>query len=124
MKGLVVTSDKRKYPSITVSDEDDDDVVIRAGARSTHGGRVAVPDETEDVTVEDDVGPRVVEAERREGESAEEESGGSDESGRDRYRETTEEDIRSSSMPTMQKVIIVVALCLIVGFAIYYNFLR
>lgn len=119
-----MTSDNTKYSSIIVSGEDEDDIVIHAGTRGAHGGRTAAPDETEDAAAEEDAGARVGETGSEGDEPAEEGSGGSEESGRDRYRETTEEDIRNTSMPTIQKVIIVVALCLLVGFTIYYNFLR
>lgn len=40
------------------------------------------------------------------------------------YRETTAEDLDVGPMPVAQKVVIVVAVLLIVGFLVYYNFLR
>lgn len=40
------------------------------------------------------------------------------------YRETTAEDLDVGPMPVAQKVVIVVAVLLIIGFLVYYNFLR
>lgn len=40
------------------------------------------------------------------------------------YRETTAEDLDVGPMPVAQKVVIVVAVLLIAGFLVYYNFLR
>lgn len=40
------------------------------------------------------------------------------------YRETTAEDLDVGPMPVAQKVVIAVAVLLIVGFLVYYNFLR
>lgn len=40
------------------------------------------------------------------------------------YHQTTAEDLETGPMPTAQKVVIVMAVLLIVGFLVYYNFLR
>lgn len=40
------------------------------------------------------------------------------------YRETTADDLDVGPMPVAQKVVIVVAVLLIAGFLVYYNFLR
>lgn len=117
--------DRTQFKHIRVSE--DDDIVIQAGIRSDASSSDAaddaanitdLEDETEyelddDLSADDSVGPDDVHVEPRPSKS-EVLSSSSDE-----YHETTLQDIQSSKMSNMQKVILLIAVLAIAAFAIY-----
>lgn len=119
-------SDDAKYSHIAVSSDDEDDVVIHAGIRSD-GERAAVSrtdEERDDGELRSRSENGAEDASPDEGVAGEEAPAGRGSHPADSFRETTEEDLAHTSMSTMQKTIIAVALLVVVGFVIYYSFLR
>ncbi|RDB60395.1 SURF2 Surfeit locus protein 2 [Gordonibacter sp. 28C] len=118
-------ADEKAFSHITVSADDEDDIVIQAGARTEPSGAVPEP-----VTAVDE--PEVPIAEPDEPLPAEDaaagdapDAGGQDDARPERegsYREQQLEDLASAPMPAAQKAVLAVALLLIVGFAVYYFF--
>lgn len=127
MKGSTVTSDDAKYSHIAVSSDDEDDVVIHAGMRRDDDERAAVSrtdEERADGGSRSLSGDEVEDVLPDEAVTGEEASTGRGSHPADSFRETTEEDLAPTSMSTMQKAIIGIALLVVVGFVIYYSFLR
>ncbi len=91
-------TDATGFTHITVSTDDDDDVVIQAGIADDPAEAPAVPEPA----------PTPAPAPRPD----------------DGYRETTLEDIQSAPMSSTQKVVIVVALLGIIAFAAWYFLAR
>ena len=111
-----VASGDTKFSHITVSADDDDDVVIQAGARpSGSGARAPEPREEPAAPEPAPVAPEP---------EPQEEPAPAAQPARDakRYRETTAEDLEAEPMSAMQKAIIAVALAAVVGFVLYYLF--
>ncbi len=102
-----MTADDTKFSHITVED-DDDEFVIQAGARSASPHAQAG-----DVQV----------AEQPAAPVAAPQPAAKPEKQRDKeYRATTAEDLESVPMSVTQKVVIAAAALLIVGFAVYFMF--
>lgn len=122
-----MVSEDAKYSHISVSSDDEDEVVIHAGIRGDDkpvaGSRPGEEQVDGDGLIPDSEGAteRSTSGENAAGEEV---SAARESHPADSYRETTEEDLDQTSMSTMQKAIIAVALLAIVGFAIYYSFLR
>lgn len=113
--------DDTRFSHITVTDDEDDDVVIHAGARPVAAGGAA-RNEAPAPAPED---PRDADpAAARAGEQAAPADPPSSSKAGKEYRETTAEDLEAGPMSLMQKVIIVVAVLLVIAFAVYYMFLR
>ena len=120
-------SDDAKYSHIAVSSDDEDDVVIHAGIRGDDDERAAVSRTTEqraDGELRPRPGDEAGDVSPDESATGEEASDDRESHPADSFRETTEEDLAHTSMSTMQKTIIAVALLVVVGFVIYYSFLR
>lgn len=130
-------ADDKKYSFITVSSDDDDDVVIHAGAPAaevSHGSdfassqpaESAVASAAESVVVETVATLEPVAQPSPQPAASEQpkldEPQPAPRSARKQYRETTLEDLDSSSMGGTQKVIIAVAVLGILAFIAYYVF--
>lgn len=125
-----MAQNESKFSHISVSAGDDDDVVIVAGA--THAAtpsRQGVPDASPKPEPafeparegEGELGDaRQVSASRK----PEAQAAAKGSPARDRYEETTLDDLQSTKMSSMQKAIIVVAVIGVIAFAVYYMFLR
>lgn len=126
------------YSLISVNAGDDEEIVIQTGVRRAAGGQAEAAGEPDGrgAALGDDGsdGGAVIEPEA---ESAEDEGaiGGVSESDREtpgesaspkpRYNETTKEDLDTvEPMSSTQKAVIACVLLFIVGFVIYYQFLR
>ena len=110
--------DDTRFSHITVTADDEDDVVIHAGARPEPAARPAAGP----AGSQDEERPRPVEAPEGERRPAQPSVPAS--SADKGYRETTAEDLEGSPMSLMQKAIIVIAALFVVGFVAYYLFLR
>lgn len=128
-------ADDKVFSHITVSAEDEDDFVIQAGAPAGANAASRKKEATKPPFEEHTV------AEGKQGRPSEVEFGGEPHKAHaasaapgsarsmpskphDPYRETKLEDLQNTSMPTMQKVVLVAALLLVLGFIVYYIFLR
>ncbi|BAK44329.1 hypothetical protein [Eggerthella sp. YY7918] len=108
--------DETKFSHITVSDDEDDDIVIQAGSRVSE----PLPDEVEVVSVSaQDAVSSQVEDQKVVNERPSKESSRTKE-----YRETTAEDLEVGPMSLTQKIVIAVAVLAIIAFAVYYLVLR
>lgn len=118
-------ADEKAFSHITVSADDEDDVVIQAGARTEPSGAAPEPataDEEPEAPAAEPDDPMPAEGAAAEDAS---DAGGSDDARSERedpYREQQLEDLASTPMPAAQKAVLAVALLLIVGFAVYYFF--
>ena len=99
-----VTLDETRFSHITVTPDEDDDVVIHAGTPATPCGGAP------DAACGRDGSTASGEAARDS--SVQRDSQGSDPSPGDAFRETTIEDLEPSPMPAMQKAVIAVAVVL------------
>lgn len=112
-------ANEREFSHITVSADEDDDIVIQAGIVETPADEpeAASPaDEApEPAKVEESVEASVVE-----NIPTAKEAPATGPQVDDGYRETTLEDIESSKMTSVQKAVIVVALLGIVAFAVWF----
>lgn len=99
-----MAQDETKFSHITVTSDDEDDVVIHAGLRSTTppAPAVATPEPEAAPVLEPAPEPPAPEARRK-----------------DDYRETTAEDLESEPMSLMQKALIAIAVVLVVAVAAY-----
>lgn len=124
----------QRFSHISVSAGDEDDVVIVAGAASS---RPACGDASPAPAPEQGREPEHVPEHARKGDDeprkaassapeapAKAPATASREGARDRYEETTLEDLQGTKMSAMQKGIIVVAVIGVIAFAVYYVFLR
>lgn len=119
-------ADTTGFSHITVSTDDDDDVVIQAGiadgAFEESGAEEAGEGPAEAPADEDGSRPGIA------GPDAAPEPAAAEEARRapadDGYRETTLEDIEGAKMSTTQKAVIVVALLGIAAFVAWYLFAR
>lgn len=126
-------ADDKTFSHSTVSAEDEDDFVIQAGARSDAKPATGKVD-TGNLSPEKPVvvdgehrGSSEVESDskaRRAATSAPESERGASATPPDSYRETNLDDLKNTSMPTMQKIVLGAALLLVLGFIVYYIFLR
>ncbi|HIW75416.1 MULTISPECIES: SURF2 Surfeit locus protein 2 [Gordonibacter] len=119
-------ADEKAFSHITVSADDEDDVVIVAGARpaSRASGEVrpaagaaaaptpvaAAPEPEPAPTIAPAPDPAPAASPSRQP--------------KEDVSETTLEDLKGEPMPLTQKIVIAVAALLIVSFAVYYFFLR
>lgn len=127
-------TDEKTFSHITVSADDDDDFVIQAGRRRSPQAqepRAAVStkktvEESETLSDQDrsDSSTQKMVDERVESPEIVPEKASQATSKEDGYRATQLEDLKGAPMPTAQKVVIAVAALLVVGFAVYYIFLR
>ena len=115
-------ADDKTFSHITISADDEDDFVIQAGARAVRPASATRPTAEKVPPERSSARDKPAQGRAATGSSSEvEESATAD---KDTYQETTLEDLKGTSMPAMQKVILVVALLLVVGFVAYYLFLR
>lgn len=112
-------ANEREFSHITVSADEDDDIVIQAGI-------VEAPADEPEAVSSADAAPEavkteeVVEASTAEAVPVAEEAPAAPPRADDGYRETTLEDIESSKMNSVQKAVIVVALLGIVAFVVWF----
>lgn len=121
-----MASDTPKFSHITVSADDEDDIVIHAGAReiaAESAQKTAAPVHEEEAT---EKAAPASQADAPAEESPASDSDTSDASeekstSRDKdYHATTLEDLEGSSMSTMQKVIFALAIVALAAFVVYY----
>ena len=105
-------ANSKEFSHITVTADDDDDVVIRAGVVEEPAAEEPV-DEPAAEEADDAVAEAVEEA-------AVEKEGAGETADAASYHETTLDDLEATKMSTTQKVIIVVAVLGIVAFAAWY----
>ena len=110
-------AEDKKYSFITVETDDDDDVVIQAGApvAEARPATVSAPAPVVAPAPEPVAEPAPAPAPVVEPAPVARQA----KKGKDAYRETTLEDLESAPMGTMQKVIIAVAILAVVAFAVY-----
>ena len=113
-------ANSKEFSHITVTADDDDDVVIQAGVVE----EPAAEEPVEEAPLEEPVDePAAEEADDAVAEAVEEaavEKEGAGETADASYHETTLDDLEATKMSTTQKVIIVVAVLGIVAFAAWY----
>lgn len=105
-------ANSKEFSHITVTADDDDDVVIQAGVVEEPAAEEPV-DEPAAEEADDAVAEAVEEA-------AVEKEGAGETADAASYHETTLDDLEATKMSTTQKVIIVVAVLGIVAFAAWY----
>lgn len=105
-------ANSKEFSHITVTADDDDDVVIQAGVVEEPAAEEPV-DEPGAEEADDAVAEAVEEA-------AVEKEGAGETADAVSYHETTLDDLEATKMSTTQKVIIVVAVLGIVAFAAWY----
>lgn len=106
-------ANSKEFSHITVTADDDDDVVIQAGVVE----EPAAEEPVEEAPLEEPVDDAVAEAVE---EAAVEKEGAGETADAASYHETTLDDLEATKMSTTQKVIIVVAVLGIVAFAAWY----
>ncbi len=110
----------KEFSHITVTADDDDDVVIQAGVVEEPAAAQPVeeaPGEPVDEPAAEEADDAVAEAVE---EAAVEKEGAGETAHAASYHETTLDDLEATKMSTTQKVIIVVAVLGIVAFAAWY----
>ncbi len=115
-------NDDGHFSHITVTPDDDADVIIEAGIRESHSPTSVDDDESYGAGVHQDSEEPEGSGKSQDegsGKSQDEGSGRSKDGGSD-YHETTLADIEGSKMSTMQRVIVVAAIIVIVVFVIYF----
>lgn len=124
-------ADEKAFSHITVSTDDEDDLVIQAGARATSRSAPAAsepsPAEAPSVTVPVEATAPATSEPVAEG-ASEAEQGDAREAEADDVapasgvtgREDELKDLESTPMSPVQKAVLAVALLFVVGFAIYY----
>lgn len=105
-------ANSKEFSHITVTADDDDDVVIQAGVVEEPAAEEPV-DEPAAEEADDAVAEAVEEA-------AVEKEGAGETADATSYHETTLDDLEATKMSTTQKVVIVVAVLGIVAFAAWY----
>ncbi|MBC2890580.1 SURF2 Surfeit locus protein 2 [Gordonibacter massiliensis (ex Traore et al. 2017)] len=112
-------ADEKAFSHITVSDDDEDDLVIEAGVRTASEPSASEPPEAvvEAEAAEQDEPPAEDPAPEPEPEADADDDEAEPE---DDYREQRLDDLADTSMPVVQKVILAVALALIVVAVVYY----
>lgn len=110
---------EREFSHITVSADEDDDIVIQAGIVETPANEPEAVSSA-DAAPEAVKTEEVVEASTAETVPVAEEAPAAPPRVDDGYRETTLEDIESSKMNSVQKAVIVVALLGIVAFVVWF----
>lgn len=124
-----MTGDAQKFSHISVASDDEDDVVIEAGAprfRSYGEGEPAAQPAGDEATsaanktAAADGGEGPSESPSRASTPAPERAAKADKPARKGYEETTLEDLEGTKMSGMQKGIIAVALIGIAAFIVYY----
>ena len=103
-------ANSKEFSHITVTADDDDDVVIQAGVVE----EPAAEEPVEEAPLEEPVDEPAAE------EAAVEKEGAGETADAASYHETTLDDLEATKMSTTQKVIIVVAVLGIVAFAAWY----
>ena len=117
-------ADEKAFSHITVSTDDDDDVVIQAGARAVSRPAALEPAPEPDCAPDSEE-PASAGAGADEAAPGNPSASRSDEEARsleDDSREQRLEDLAGAPMPKAQKAVLATALLLIVGFAAYYYF--
>lgn len=123
-------ADEKAFSHITVSADDEDDVVIVAGARPASrasgevrpAAEVAPAPAPTPVAAAPEPEPAPTAAPAPEPEPAP--AASASRQPKEDVSETTLEDLKGEPMPLTQKIVIAVAALLIVSFAVYYFFLR
>lgn len=116
-------ADEKAFSHITVSTDDDDDVVIQAGARAV--SRPAAPEPAPEPACAPDAEEPASDGAADEAAPGNPSASRSDEGARsseDAFHEQRLEDLSGAPMPKAQKAVLATALLLIVGFAAYYFF--
>ena len=105
-----------KFSHITVTPDDEDDVVIQAGARPARTAAPTPAPSADDAVVEpDDAASGEPEAvEEREEPSAEDEG----------YQGTTLDDLEAAPMPIAQKIVLALGAVAVIAVVAWYLFLR
>ncbi|WP_080798297.1 hypothetical protein [Arabiibacter massiliensis] len=104
-----MAQDEAKFSHITVTSDDEDDVVIQAGIRQPAQPAPAPAEEPEAFEPAPEAAP-ATEPEPAPAPKAAREDG---------YRATTAEDLESAPMPIMQKALVVIAVVLVVVMVAY-----
>lgn len=111
-----MASGEPKFSHITVTADDEDDVVIEAGARPA---TPVAPREEPSAAVQAEAPVA-----RRKPEPVAADEAPEKRSKDDDYRETTIDDLKSTPMPLAQKIVLAVAAVAVVGIVVYYFFMR
>ena len=111
-------ANSKEFSHITVTADDDDDVVIQAGVVEEPAAEEPVEEPPLEEPVDEPAAEDAV-AEAVE-EAAVEKEGAGETADAASYHETTLDDLEATKMSTTQKVIIVVAVLGIVAFAAWY----
>lgn len=126
-----MASSNKGFSHISVSAEEEDDVVIQAGAYQVDEAQNAVSAADLGTAPNADAQPEVEERAVSAATAAASSAASSDSVSEVRkqgapkasgYQKTTLEDLENSKMSTRQKVIVVVAIIAVIAFAIYYLF--
>ena len=122
-------ADEKTFSHITVSADDEDDVVIHAGARTTSHSADSAFDAVEPASVKTTVHPFTDDDGNDEPDEVLVDAPIDEEEprvaqGDEAFRETRLDDLEAAPMSSLQKGILIAALLLIAGFAVYYIFMR
>ena len=110
-------ANSKEFSHITVTADDDDDVVIQAGVVEEPAAEEPVEEAPLEEPAAEEADDAVAEAVE---EAAVEKEGAGETADAASYHETTLDDLEATKMSTTQKVIIVVAVLGIVAFAAWY----
>ena len=119
VKGRSVVAGEPKFSHITVTPDDEDDVVIQAGARPT---RPADPAPAS--PCEEEPAPEPEPAAANGSSTDEDARPKREKAGNEGYRETTMDDLKAAPMPLAQKVVLALAAVGVVAIVAWYLFLR
>lgn len=119
VKGRSVAAGEPKFSHITVTPDDEDDVVIQAGARPT---RPADPAPAS--PCEEEPAPEPEPAAANGSSTDEDARPKREKAGNEGYRETTMDDLKAAPMPLAQKVVLALAAVGVVAIVAWYLFLR
>lgn len=111
------------FSHITVSTDDEDDVVIQAGIREEPVSADVSSDQETCAPGQNEPAPSVGSGSVADDDSTEEATPASH-TREESYHETRLEDLKDIPMPVIQKVIILIAVVSIIGVVVYYNFMR
>lgn len=119
VKGRSVVAGEPKFSHITVTPDDEDDVVIQAGARPA---RPADPAPAS--PCEEEPAPEPEPAAANGSSTDEDARPKREKAGNEGYRETTMDDLKAAPMPLAQKVVLALAAVGVVAIVAWYLFLR
>ena len=113
-------ANSKEFSHITVTADDDDDVVIQAGVVEEPAAEEPVEEAPLEEPVDEPGAEEADDAVAEAVEAAVEKEGAGETADAVSYHETTLDDLEATKMSTTQKVIIVVAVLGIVAFAAWY----